>query len=604
MNFREIERKVNECKVISVDIFDTLIFRLCQKPDRVFNLVAKKNNIDVKKFHNNRINAEEKARRLNKNEINIDDIYKCLSSEYSDIKTQLLKSEVETEISVSFPNIEILDFIRKYKGKKRIILVSDMYLNNEQICQILDSCGIKDYDKIYVSSDYGATKSEGSLFDIVIQNEKIAYRDMLHIGDNYKSDNFVPKRKGILAFQYKREHTDSNRMDFNILLQRKINSTNSYYNFGYYYLGPAIYGYVMWIQEQLLTKKIDKVFFFSREGQFIKKAFDLIKTKDFDEKYLYVSRRSLTVPAISYASSIDEFMKLRPIYGRVKVKDQFPKLGLSESVFKKYCWYKDNRNKIFAEIPDETRSQIIEDMFVESKTEAKTEMNSLVKYLEQEEVFGRFAVVDLGWNGSMQRALQVVLNVNNIDNEMLGFFLAQRDEYYKNMDFIENYGFLFDYGKVSDDENILLNSGTNLLEVLFSADHGTTLKYDIKNKKAVPVLADFEYSNEINNIRECQDAALEFVRGFSKEKPCNITLKKYFYNMYMLFLNPTKEVIDLFGDMAYSDLNEKNMRLSPKTSLLNIKKWCSNFVYSGWKVAYLKRNIPLKMKMHFLYIKF
>lgn len=604
MDFSKIEKRIEKSKVISLDIFDTLLFRLCEKPDKVFNLVAQNNRINENDFRNDRINAEKKARKLRNREITIEDIYDYLPPKYNSIKSQLMESELEIEADVTFPNDEMVTFIKKYKNKKRIILVSDMYLNSERMCRILKASGIKDYDKLYISCDYSASKSEGTLFDIVVKEERIEYSDIVHIGDNWKSDYAIPKKRKISSFQYKRKQNNSEVIILNEFLKINNRGNNIYYDFGYRYLGPAVFGYVRWIQEQLILEKIDKVFFFAREGQFIKKAFDLVKEKKFNEKYLYVSRRSLTIPALVSVSSIEEFTELRPIYGRVKVKDQFSKLGLEEELFKDYGWYKQYCKKTFSEIPTEIKTTIINDLFVKTKEVAKQEMNSVVKYLKQEEVFGKFAVVDLGWNGSMQRALQVILDINDINHQMLGYFLAQRDEFYKNMDFIENYGFLFNYGKVSNDENVLLNSGTNFLEVLFSADHGTTLKYNMENEKVSPVLAEFEYPKEIRMIKEIQTAALDFITEFSAENSYDMEFKKYFYNMYNLFLNPTREIVDMFGDLSYSDLNEKNMKLAPKVPLLNIKKWYKNFIYCGWKVAYLKRNIPFKQMNAFNIYKY
>lgn len=304
----------------------------------------------------------------------------------------------------------------------------------------------------------------------------------------------------------------------------------------------------------------------------------------------------MTVPALERAKCKEEFLALRPIYGRVKVKDQFKKIGLNENFFRKYSWYNSCRNKTFSQLSGEERERIIEDLFLSGKNEAKKELESLLAYLHQEEVSGKFAIVDLGWNGSMQRALGEVLESNGIQNQMIGFFLAQRDEFYKNRAFIENYGFLFDYGDVSEKENLLLNSGTNLLELLFSADHGTTLKYEITNKKSNPVLAEYEYADIIQRIKICQNAALDFVRSVQTvgRKEWNYNAKQYFGNMYHILNDPADDIIELFGDMNYSDLNEKEMYLAKKVGFFSVNDFVHEFRYSGWKVAFLKRNLKTK----------
>ena len=53
--------------------------------------------------------------------------------------------------------------------------------------------------------------------------------------------------------------------------------------------------------KELNTCGYDKVLFFSREGYFIKQAYDLVKNVDAVEGiYFYASRQALQVPTFSY----------------------------------------------------------------------------------------------------------------------------------------------------------------------------------------------------------------------------------------------------------------------------------------------------------------
>ncbi len=146
---------------------------------------------------------------------------------------------------------------------------------------------------------------------------------MLHIGDNLKSDNLIPKSKSIRAFRYvpPKKKLDSFCVPvLDVFLARKAPQEDSdfYHTFGYTVLGPAIYGYVSWIKDFLQKHDIQKVFFFAREGEFIKRAFDCIADQTFEGHYLYVSRRSLTVPAIATIHDVASFLKDRPIWNSGK----------------------------------------------------------------------------------------------------------------------------------------------------------------------------------------------------------------------------------------------------------------------------------------------
>ena len=81
-----------------------------------------------------------------------------------------------------------------------------MYLSCKTIETILTNSG---FDltgvPVYVSSTYGLTKRSGNLFKKVLQEERIENpAKVLHIGDNFISDYFMPRRIGMKSFLYKR----------------------------------------------------------------------------------------------------------------------------------------------------------------------------------------------------------------------------------------------------------------------------------------------------------------------------------------------------------------------------------------------------------------
>lgn len=601
--WEKIKNKIDKYTVISFDIFDTLLLRSCGKPTAVFEVVAERMGINPQAFTKCRIKAEKIARKNINGEITLDDIYESISGEYSELKEKLKKEEKFIEKNIVFPNSKLVKLFRYCVEKKRVILVSDMYLDRDTIEYMLRESGITGFSNLYLSSQYGVKKSNGKLFDIAIKKEKISPTELLHIGDSIKSDFVIPQKKGIGTFLYRsKQKTLGKPYLVNAFIEKTLNtkreyeSNEYYYKFGYKYLGPAIYGYVKWLNEQLLERNISKVFFLAREGQFIKKAFDLIKGKEFDEDYLYVSRRSLTVPAVSSVKTVDDFLELRPIYKRVKVSDQIEKVGLYGGFFKEKKWYEKCKDKTFAELSGYDRQEIINDLFNGARKVAAEELPLLLSYLNQEKVYGKFAVVDLGWNGSMQRALADIARKNQIYCEMTGFFLAQRDEYYKNKDYIENYGYLFNYGRVTEKENLLLNSGTCILEFLFTANHGTTIKYRKEGDRIEPIMANYEYERVYDVIELCQNAALDFINDIQKNQLLSESdnYKTYFNNMYRMLNNPDKEVIEKFGDLNYSDMNEVDLYLARKTSIFPINKFIKEFKDSGWKVAFIKRNLGTK----------
>lgn len=369
-----------------------------------------------------------------------------------------------------------------------------------------------------------------------------------------------------------------------------------YEKFGYSILGPAILGYVTWIDHCLSELGIKKVFFFAREGQFIKRAFDIISTNDYIETYLYVSRRSLTIPAIATVSTVEEFLALHPIYNHISVKTQFDELNISFDNFRECDWYSDRvLESRFGNLSEQVKSDITNSLFYEVKQQAKPELEKLCKYLEQSGVNGKIAVADLGWNGSMQRALGQVLKSAQVDCDMIGFFLAQREGYVRNKNYIKNKGFLFEYENVSKYESLLLNSGTNLLEVLFCADHGMTECYAKRNDRMTPILREYEYKEEYSKIKICQEAAIHYIVDAYKSNnlPKSGEEKRLFAPMYRVLKRPTRDELKYLGELRFSDMNGKKQYLATAVNFFPIRNFVSCFRNSGWKTAFLKRNLHI-----------
>ena len=78
-----------------------------------------------------------------------------------------------------------------------------MYLSTENIMSILIQCGYKNINNIFISSEYRARKSTGKLYKIVQNELGVKNKDIIHIGDNKKSDFLMAIKSGIRAIHYK-----------------------------------------------------------------------------------------------------------------------------------------------------------------------------------------------------------------------------------------------------------------------------------------------------------------------------------------------------------------------------------------------------------------
>lgn len=204
--------KQQEFKIISFDIFDTLLLRPALFPKDILFILAirakEQYGIDFIKI---RYNAEEKLKhRLKKKgclkEVTLNEIYNFIFEEYKirkDICDYLLNEEIKLESRLLFSREDIKQLYNLAISEgKRVIAVSDMYLPGDILFEILHQKGYDKISKVYVSCDYNKRKDTGELFLTVIDNEHISRNEILHIGDNYISDFLKPIEISINAVHY------------------------------------------------------------------------------------------------------------------------------------------------------------------------------------------------------------------------------------------------------------------------------------------------------------------------------------------------------------------------------------------------------------------
>lgn len=207
----------DKTKVVSFDIFDTLVYRPFWEPTDLFYLLGIYANQvlhtgDLLSFREIRITAEQKAREIGKlshpswEEITLDDIYDVIEDwlGLTDEQRQILeKKEMELELQYCHPRSyarELFQLARAF-GKK-IIITSDMYLPKETVEKILIHCGYEGYEKLYLSSDVKLGKWSGNLYQYLSKDLHTAPENILHIGDTMPSDVDMAKKKGLQSYHF------------------------------------------------------------------------------------------------------------------------------------------------------------------------------------------------------------------------------------------------------------------------------------------------------------------------------------------------------------------------------------------------------------------
>ena len=620
-----IENDLKEYDYISFDIFDTLIKRNVSKPSDIFKLVEIKYNSRVEnkidKFEINRKICESECRKESSTEISIDMIYDKMSKIYGKkVASDLHKLEEEIEINFTQRNNnELINSIYNYAlNNKKIILTSDMYLSKEIIEKILKRNNIK-YNKLYLSSDIGIRKVTSELFSYVLKDLNIKSDKIIHVGDNKHSDCDMSKKVGIksikipthinnlLHFNKNTKKEITNNFNYNILqsfINNNIENNDYFSKFGYQCFGPILFGFSEWLLKDLEKNKIEKVFFLARDGKIMKEAFDIINTnKKIKSSYFMASRRSLIVPSFYKYNNIDEIIESVRIKRNIYLYDLIKRFGLDDinidNLLNKYNL--DINKKYDFDLFKEQYKDFLNDLYPLIVDNSKNEKKAFDKYLNKMNFKGKLAIVDIGWFGNMQLALDKLS-----DSEIYGYYLGLRQNKRLN---INTFGYLFDVDKNIDlgINEIPLNS---VFEFIFSSTDGSVKKYILDDENDVEL---YESENvdeyEKNALLKVQEGAIKFVNDYvcsSVHDYCNMDERIYSYNIFNLLHYPSLDDSNNIGRIKFKDGDVYSIAdtLGLKKYILRPKKFFSDLNNASWKIGFLKRtfkvNFPYKKVYKFL----
>lgn len=589
-----------QINTISFDIFDTILFRMVQKPADIFIQTGKKarskgylsKHVTPKIYQGLRKEAERKARQKkmkfnNTSEVTFEEIFEELPASCKDNST-LKKLELETEKEYCYlnPDMEELISFLQQSPHYQIILISDMYLSTQQLCEILtyNNFPVDILDKIYVSSELGINKQDGSLFTYIINNRGILSNELLHIGDNYITDVINAQYLGIHTLYY---NVISNDNDLGLQLELlnngnllpEVYSLRRYVadkamsmekdNAGWYRIGSMIMGPIMtacadWVLSIAHQEKIHKIYPLMREGmlihQLLQQALSYYDIPCQSEP-LYISRRSVLLPSIK---KWDEtaFETLYQIKGAT-VAALFKILQLDEQEFKKYMNYP------LTELPrimlhgTDGKNYLKKLLFLPKNIDhinqlLEKEQKSFQKYLQRLKMDDEFITIDLGMRGTMQKAISEFPTMTNKKIVHLLMFGAT-EILEKLMDNIDIRGLV---GCAGDGEDLVnrIASQPYLWEQLMMCDSGTTIGYQEDGTPVTKNLKNLK-EDQFQKIQWCQKGMLDFQKEYLKLKISkkmdssllSLSPQECAKLVFRMFELPTLEEASLLGSLQYDE---------------------------------------------------
>ncbi len=601
----DLKELIKKSKVISFDIFDTLITRIVDRPEAVFELMEKSENIP----NFSKIRQEKQAeigtilmKEKNYPHATLDEIYDYISKT-TDIKNvdKLKKEEIKLEKELLFPNKEIKEIVSFAKENgKRIIITSDMYLDLKTIEDILKKCGYENFDHIYLSSMVKKAKFDSSLFDYVIKEEKVDPSDILHIGDNYDHDYVNAKNKGLAVYHYKNTLITNKSSNLALAFHNGIcrllslNQKDFFVN-----LGAKSGLLYLALFRELISLEDKKIYFLARDGYNLYHLFKKY-AKDKQVSYVYASRRAMLIPSITEIN--DETVKNLPpftfgqtveeILDYVSLKEVFTledlkKVGISD--FKYIIKDLEDFDKVHNLYKNKP-----EEVLKVCQKERKAALKYFTKLgLDDDNLF-----FDCGWNGSSQYFLENLLQSLELNKKIKFYYTGILDNA-KSRKQLQNKlysAYLFNIGDNLELSNKLIDNIV-ILELFFGAPHNSVLHYSL-NKEGYELEdfeKDFDYKEKIyQGLDYYFSLALEVFEKYN----IKINRDDAILPVLNLIENPTVDEAIKIGDIPNVDgfAAKKGMiKYIAKVTMDDLKENKNTEIY--WKIGLLKRpDIPLDVK--------
>ncbi len=463
-------------KWLSLDVFDTLLWRPFERPTDVFVEVHRTLGEiadcplpeSPRIFAAMRVAAEQAARRTHPtSEITIDEIARELSRALGGRPRpeSLVEAEVATERAFIRLDPDVAALIRHAANAGvPYVLVSDMYLRSEHILEMLRAAvaaagaELPSPERVYVSGERRANKG-GRMFDLVLRELACAPSEVLHVGDNERSDVEAPASKGLSSLHFRRETSIASRildaeerycepahlrghydLGLRTLRAKAISSAQpahgerfDCFDYGALVLGPVLTLFAEWVVEDCVHNGQRSVFCLMREGHLLAPLVAQAaraRGVELDAKPLWVSRYAIRAASYRHANEAElrgYFVKRRSVPLDVVARD----LGLDLATLRAASGVEHARP-----LGDGERDRVVEaivsrralrDRVLEASAENR---RRLFDYFEANGVFERdvLTIVDLGWGGTIQRVLAQVFHHRARPKQVRGLYLSTHEK--------------------------------------------------------------------------------------------------------------------------------------------------------------------------------
>lgn len=520
-------------EVLSLDCFDTLIWRNTHAPTDVFAEIAMTGGaIEPRSWAE--VNARKRAlARSGAKEIGLTDIYREMLTHASDAEIgTAVARELAIEARHAFAFAPTVALMREAKRRGlRVAIVSDMYMTEHELRGHIAAAAGNEVlaliDHVFVSNAFGEGKRDG-LFGHVIDTLGVAAEHILHVGDNRAADFESALEHGLHAVHFlqfdaeaaarlRMEAATARILDPAAGINRPIAqphraavsmraSSDPTYVLGHDVMGPAMASFAHWLKAEIdaasaAAGKPVKPLFVMRDGYLPWRVFDTIypevgaRTVDLSR---FVALRASIADTAALHRHLDEWVGTLPIRSLAR------QLMLFENEYARFL-KGDDREAQNAALAKWVRS----DAAIQRKILARRQgfLKRLLAHMEYVgiEAGDTVMLVDTGYNGTVQNLVTPILK-EAMGVSVIGRYVFLRE---KRLSGLDKRGMIdvrnYDYRTLH-----ALSLSIVSLEQLCNVSQGSTIDFTAEGE---PVREKLDRKASHNQTRDAvQAACLDYAR--------------------------------------------------------------------------------------------
>ena len=551
-------------KLLSIDVWNTLLLRNVHEvfpkyySSRILSLRLK--SYTKEEIFFKREAAERNFTGSSKEDHSLDQIFECLlqtlnvpRSKREDLKQLLISNEINYEIEHCNINQELVAYLNQPNFKEvRKIFISDFYMSTKQLQEIIRRSGLHGLHG-YVSCDTPFSKRSGHLYTYVKEKENTNYNEWMHIGDNLHSDVEIPSKLGIKSIYYLSSKSNIRDIYMDDILSltfrklKEIKGDNESFNLGL--KTSVLWAYfLLVIAEMCIKDSRTDLFFLTREGEFFEKCWSILFPKKKlsglilpTTHILEVSRLSTYGLSLKEVDRTEEYDYFFQIYNEQTVETFLESLGLCKASVNSICREvnSDPGYMIKNHKDDCVLKKILLSKSFKDKLSTVQRKQSLLfyQYLKDHGWFvsdkSRYAIVDIGWRGSIQDNISRLCPKVSV----LGFYFGLKNLFsYSN----NKVGIVVDE---NNRDNSLHIEDVSVFEMLCSSPNGSVRNYYLDNGRV--------YANREENPEE-RKSFETFAKQYQDGVLAGLGIWAEVINSYSI----TSDEIKLFAHDSFTHLQQ------------------------------------------------